>query len=90
MLLKHWFSKFGFPQIIRSDGGPQFRTEFSEFCKTYGIMHELSSPYNPQSNGLAESAVKSMKHLVKKCNETGQDKEIALHEFRNFPGSVKI
>ena len=49
---------------IRTDGGPQFRSEFKDFCASHGIQHELSSPYNPESNGLAEAAVKNLKSIV--------------------------
>ena len=59
--LETWFTEFGWPLIIHSDNGPQFRSEFSYFCQAHGITHELSSPYNPESNGLAEAAVKNMK-----------------------------
>ena len=31
--IKAWFHQFGYPKTIRSDGGPQFRSEFQEFCK---------------------------------------------------------
>ena len=54
---------YGWPTHIRTDGGPQFWSEFKEFCTAHGITHELSSPYNPESNGLAEAAVKSLKRL---------------------------
>ena len=40
---------------IRSEGGPQFRGDFLQFCVDSGIKHELSAPNNPRSNGLAES-----------------------------------
>ena len=36
--LENWFNYFG---------GPQFRSEFKEFCAAHGIQHKLSSPYNP-------------------------------------------
>ena len=62
--LETWFTDFGWPLFIRSDNGPQFRSEFGYFCTSHGITHELSSPYNPESNGLAEAAVKNMKSLV--------------------------
>ena len=58
--LTTWFNLFGWPTSIRSDGGPQFRGEFSRFCETHQIRHELSAPYNPKSNGLAEAGVKSV------------------------------
>ena len=56
--LDSWFSDFGYPFIIISDNGPQFREEFKTYCAENGIIHAPSSPYNPRSNGLAESAVK--------------------------------
>ena len=43
-----------------SDLGTQFQGEFDSFCQEHGIKHEVSSPYFPQSDGLAESAVKNM------------------------------
>ena len=57
---------FGVPLRCRTDGGPQFRGPFDEYCKSKGILHEISSPYNPQSNGHAESSVKIAKHLLLK------------------------
>ena len=42
--LSDWFIEVGWPTAIRTDGGPQFRTEFSQFCDKHGIKHELSSP----------------------------------------------
>ena len=61
--LTTWFNLFGWPTSIRSDGGPQFRGEFSHFCETHHIRHELSAPYNPKSNGLAEAGAKSVKNI---------------------------
>ncbi len=84
-VLKHWFYDWGVPQVIRSDGGPQFRNEFNTFCKDFHIEHELSSPYNPRSNGLAESAVKATKALLLKCLKTKEDYKSALFEYRNCP-----
>ena len=65
--LKTWFNVLGWPRVIRSDCGHQFRGEFSEFCRNFRISHELSSPYNPRANGLAESKVKIVKNMLHKC-----------------------
>ena len=62
--LSDWFTEVGRPTCIWSDGGPQFRTEFSQFCSQHGIKHKLSSPYSPKSNGLAEAAVKNIKLII--------------------------
>ena len=86
-IISFWFDAIlGWPMAIRSDGGPQFRSEeFEAFCKAMHIKHELSSSYNPQSNGLAESAVKQTKYLLAKCLYTGEDFNAALLEYRNTP-----
>ena len=83
--MKAWFDLLGWPKVIRSDNGPQFQSEFKEFCKEHGIKHELSSPYNSQSNGLAESAVKNTKFLLAKCKREQEDYQKALLNFRNTP-----
>ena len=85
--LEKWFHDWGWPQRIRSDGGPQFRSEFKEFCNTHEIMHEVSSPYYPQSNGLAEMGVKMAKQLLPKMGTNDEPISIAsaLQEFRNTP-----
>ena len=46
---------YGFP--ARWDKGPQFGTEFELFLKDINIDPKPSCANNPQSNGLAESAV---------------------------------
>ena len=84
-VLTDWFNTFGWAERLRSDNGPQFRTEFQEFCTKNFIIHENSSPYNPQSNGLSESAVKQMKFLLKKCSEDLTIFTSSLLEFRNTP-----
>ena len=61
-----WFLEYGFPDAIRSGGGPQFRETFMLFCKDHQVAHELASSYNPESNGLAKAAVKSVKFLLEK------------------------
>ena len=83
--IMEWFHDFGIAKIIRSDGGPQFRNTFNEFCEQHNIKHELSSPYNAPSNGHAEAAVKSMKYLLTKCDGIWGKFRPALHEWRNTP-----
>ena len=59
------FSAYGAPEILSSDGGPQFTSEeFKSFMADWGIKHRVSSPHYPQSNGRAEAAVKSAKRII--------------------------
>ena len=53
-----FFNWWGLPEVLRSDDGPCFQSQFREWCRSKGIKHELSSSYNSASNGLAESGVK--------------------------------
>ena len=84
-ILKTWFNTFGWPERIRTDNGPQYRTEFDEFCQKHHIIHENSSPYFAQSNGLSEAAVKQMKYLLEKVKENPEKFSSCLLEFRNTP-----
>ena len=43
------------------------------------------SPRFPQSNGFAEQNVQTIKSLLKKAKEAGNDEYLALLEFRNIP-----
>ena len=83
--LKTWFKVLGWPRVIRSDGFPQFRGEFSEFCKNFRISHEVSSPYNPRAKGLAESGVKIVKSMLYKCLGEGKEMQHLLFKWRNLP-----
>jgi len=42
-------------KILRTDGGGEYKSkDFNKFCEGKGIMHEVTAPYTPQHNGLAE------------------------------------
>lgn len=64
--LKQLFSRYGIPEVVRSDNGPQFQSEFKKFASEYDFKHITSSPYFARSNGCIEAAVKIAKSLLKK------------------------
>jgi transposase InsO family protein len=42
-------------KIPRSNNGGEYTSkEFVNFCKDVGIKRELTTPYNPQQNGVVE------------------------------------
>ena len=42
-------------KTLQSDYGGEFTSEeFKELCRESGIKRELSTPYNPQQNGVME------------------------------------
>ena len=55
-----------------------------DWKKKHYITHELSSPYNPESNGLAEAAVKNMKSLILRCVDRKENLSIAIAAWRNM------
>jgi hypothetical protein len=84
--LKAHFARYGIPQILMSDNGPNLVSqEFEQFLSKWGIEHHTSSPGFSQSNGKAESAVKAAKTMMKKCKENGEDLHLSLLENRNTP-----
>jgi transposase InsO family protein len=53
-------------KILRSDNGGEYTSkEFVSFCRDVGIKRELTTPYNPQQNGVAEWKNKTMLEDVK-------------------------
>lgn len=49
------FCRFGFPETLKTDNGPQFTgEEMKTFCKQFGIEHRKTTPYWPQANGEVE------------------------------------
>ena len=81
--LKAIFTEMGVPNTIVSDGGPQYTSaEFRDFMKDWQIEHKVSSPRDPQSNGMAERCVQTMKASLLKTIEEGEDVNLALLTYK--------
>ena len=75
--------------MVQSDGGPQFTArEFQSFAETWEFQHTASSPYNSQSNGKAESAVKITKWLLKRSRDPY--KMASEEKPRPIQGAVRV
>uniref|UniRef100_A0A8C4RPS8 Gypsy retrotransposon integrase-like protein 1 n=1 Tax=Erpetoichthys calabaricus TaxID=27687 RepID=A0A8C4RPS8_ERPCA len=84
--LKAVFSRYGVPNVVFSDNGPQFTSlHFKNFAKEWDFVHQTSSPNYPQSNGLVERSIQTIKHLMKKSKESGSDFYKSLLIYRSTP-----
>ena len=71
-VLEQWISKIGLPIVIRSDNGTCFTArDYVKWAEKMFIKLVYSSPYNPESNGGAESAVKMVKQILNREGKNG-------------------
>ena len=77
--LKPHFARFGLPERLTTDNGPQFDcAEFQSFTRNFQFEHIKTSPRYPQSNGKAENSVKTAKAILKKAADVGHDSHLCL------------
>ena len=89
--LKRHFSVHGAPHTLISDNARQFTSQrFKDFVTQWDFTHVTSSPEYPQSNGLAERAVRSAKQLMEKSHRDGTDVFLNLLNLRNVPRDTKL
>ena len=81
-VLRHLFAKYGIPQQLVSDNGPQFTSDdFTEFLRANGVKHIRSAPYHPASNGAVERFVRTFKAAMK----AGRQQKLSIHHrVENF------
>ena len=88
--MKAVFTELEVPNMIVSDDGPQCTSaEFKDFMKQWQIEHRVSSPRNPQSNGMAERCVQTMKASLITMEE-GEDVDLALLTYKTTPLSHRL
>nr|CAN78424.1 hypothetical protein VITISV_037781 [Vitis vinifera] len=89
---KNIICRFGIPQTIIADNGPQFDSiTFRNFCSELNIRNSYSTPRYPQSNGQAEATNKTLVTALKKRLEQAKGKWVeelpgVLWAYRTTPG----
>lgn len=80
------FARYGIPQTLLTDNGTQFTSrEFQNFVGTWEFTHIKCSPHHHQSNGKAESTVKTAQRIMKKAKEAKTDPYLSILAWRNTP-----
>ena len=87
-----WFSMFGPPLEIVTENGPHYIGQpYEAVCSKWNIKHTTTSPRCPQSNGLVERQVRTVKGVIQKYAKTGNDMLIALcSDFDNIRTDVSV
>jgi transposase InsO family protein len=64
-------------KVLRSDNGGEYTSnEIKDFCREAGIKRELTTPYNPQQNGVAERKNRS---IVEATQAMIHDQSLPMH-----------
>ena len=85
------FSEHGIPKALHSDNGPQYvSAQFTEFCTSWGITHETSSPHYPQLNRFTKACVKSMKHVLQCTKYSSANPQLAFLALQATPINAKL
>ena len=51
-------------KVLRCDRGGEYESSFVNFCAQHGIIHETTTPYSPQSNGVVEWKNRTLKEMM--------------------------
>ena len=88
---KQIFSETGVPSRVVSDNGPHLSSAcYADLSKKMSFRHVTSSPRYPRSNGFIERQIQTVKHVMKKSRQSGQDLDLALLCLRTTPIDSKL
>ena len=80
--LKQHFARYGKPDEVISDNGPQFGSgEFASFANNYEFTHTTTSPHYAQANGQIERTIQTVKKMMAKSSDIYK----ALLSYRSTP-----
>lgn len=85
MALKSIFAVHGIPVKVIADNMPFASETMQQFAKEWSFDIVTSSPHYPQSNGMAERYVQTVKQFLKKAADSGSDIYHSLLAYRQTP-----
>ena len=61
-----WIARFGSPEQLHLDQGPQFESKlFAELCRLQGIHKSRTTPYHPEGDGLVERLKRTLLGILR-------------------------
>ncbi|KAL2079819.1 hypothetical protein ACEWY4_025563 [Coilia grayii] len=80
--LENMFSRHGLPLILKSDNGPQFKSDvFRDYCAEKGIEHHKTTPKWAQANGEVERQNSSLMKRIRIAQSAGLDWQKELRQY---------
>ena len=81
--LLDWVHDFGVPERLHTDQGRQFEADlFQLMCEKLGIQKTRTTPYHPESDGMVERFMRTLKDIVAKyVDEEGLQWDINLKAY---------
>ena len=62
--------RHGCPKRIQTDGGkPYVSSGIKNFFAKFNVAHDIAAPYHPESNGMAEQLIRSLKDRLSHVNK---------------------
>ena len=92
-ILKKVFDEFGYPNSIKSDNGPAFKSrEFANFCQEARITHVKVTPLWPRANGMCERFMRNINKVIR-CSKISPHSSTGvspnqLMQFENDNGMI--
>ena len=66
LLYTKWVALYGCPLVLHSDRGGEFRAEvISHLCDVLRVTKTYTSPYRPQSDGMAERSMRTLQAMLR-------------------------
>ena len=79
------FATHGFPDVIKTDGGPPFNGsnshDFAKYLRWAGVRHKVVSPDDPEANGLVENFMKNLSKVWKIAKVENKCPRQELYKF---------
>ena len=76
------FARFGYPETLRTDNGPQFVSDaFQQYLATSGINWLSTTPFWPRANGEIERTNRTLLKTLKIAKMNGRDMSAELRKF---------
>ena len=81
--LRKLFCRYGAPEAIVTDNGPQFRKNpvFKALMKEFGVHHRKVTPYHPEANGEVERFNRTLKKTIQAAIADHQNWRTVLENF---------